>query len=85
MKRLAPGIQEAGCMQVRLLILDTMWPHSLWKLEDELKFVPGAATRISLDLGLHIDTAARVEDGSMTIRAAHARSVAFWGSFLTDR
>ncbi|EON68437.1 hypothetical protein W97_07761 [Coniosporium apollinis CBS 100218] len=45
----------------------------------------GAATRISLDLGLHIDTTARVEDGSMTVRASYARSVAFWGSFLTDR
>ena len=45
----------------------------------------GAASRISLDLGLHIDTTARVEDGSIKKRVAYARSVAFWGSFLTDR
>lgn len=57
----------------------------MFVLRNALTFMPGAATRISLDLGLHIDTTARVEDGSMSLRAAYARNVAFWGSFLTDR
>lgn len=51
----------------------------------ELTNESGAAARISLDLGLHIDTATRVRDGSMDSRTAYARSVAFWGSFLIDR
>ncbi|OQV08084.1 Fungal Zn2-Cys6 binuclear cluster domain-containing protein isoform 3 [Cladophialophora immunda] len=61
------------------------WHEATYTKDSRGWLYAGAATRISLDLGLHLDTTVRVTDGSMTARIAHARSVAFWGSFLTDR
>ncbi|KAK9427073.1 hypothetical protein V1505DRAFT_359151 [Lipomyces doorenjongii] len=42
------------------------------------------ASRLALDLGLHIGTAAHVAEGKMTPEVARARQVAFWGTYIID-
>jgi len=43
------------------------------------------ATRLALDLGLHIDTSALVLAGKMTTKISRARRMAFWGTYLNDQ
>jgi len=43
------------------------------------------ATRLALDLGLHIDTSAFVLAGKMTTKISRARRMAFWGTYLNDQ
>ena len=41
--------------------------------------------RLGLDFGLHVSTQPYINAGEMTVEDARGRSVAFWGSFATDR
>lgn len=43
------------------------------------------ASRLALDLGLHIDTTAHVKAGKMTEEVARARTAAFQGTYVVDQ
>ena len=45
----------------------------------------GMASRLALDLGLHVDTTIHVREGKMTAQVARARQVAFWGTYIIDQ
>lgn len=53
-------------------------------LIEEIKTI-GMAMRLSFDLGLHIDMAPHVDEGSITADEAELRRIVFWGTYATDQ
>jgi hypothetical protein len=49
------------------------------------KINTGMAMRLSFDLGLHIDMAPHVVEGSITTDEAELRRIVFWGTYATDQ
>lgn len=45
----------------------------------------GMAMRLSFDLGLHIDVAPYVAEGTITADEAELRRIVFWGTYSTDQ
>lgn len=48
-------------------------------------YVPGMATRLSADLGLHLDMTKHIRDGLLTPRDMEIRQTAFWGVFIHEQ
>lgn len=47
--------------------------------------VVGMAMRLAFDLGLHIDMAPYVRNGSITAAEAELRRMVFWGTYALDQ
>ena len=45
----------------------------------------GMAMRLAFALGLHVDVASHVEDGSMSQDEANLRRDVFWGAYIIDQ
>ncbi|KAJ4167477.1 hypothetical protein NW754_011292 [Fusarium falciforme] len=45
----------------------------------------GMATRLSADLGLHLDMTKHIRDGLLTPRDMEIRQTAFWGVFIHEQ
>lgn len=43
------------------------------------------AVRLSMDLGLHIDMASNLRDGTISKRDLDVRRTTFWGVFVHDK
>jgi hypothetical protein len=50
-----------------------------------IMYVPGMATRLSADLGLHLDMTKHIRDGLLTRRDMEIRQTAFWGVFIHEQ
>lgn len=48
-------------------------------------YLPGMATRLSADLGLHLDITKHMHNGLLTSRDMEIRQTAFWGVFIHEQ
>jgi hypothetical protein len=54
--------------------------------KETLAFITsGMATRMAMNLGLHMDCSVCVRDGSLTVDEAEDRAVTWWGVYLLDK